>query len=223
MAGGPRPPERQTWWRRLLNLRGSETPWAGDRPRLRRGFGRIMNWVVGAVVLGLIITLVVNIGDGVNATRDHFSKRAAVAPDSVRASRSYPGHSPQLAFDMLNNTWWGPGVSQSGEGEWVEARFDQPTRLLDLIITPGTSTKVDQLQQSALPHRIEAKITTADGKTSTRIINLDQTAGGQRRKFRVGAVVKVRFTLQSAYHADAKKQVAIAEIEFFGRSNSNNS
>ncbi|WP_235882743.1 zinc ribbon domain-containing protein, partial [Streptomyces apricus] len=223
MAGGPRPPERQTWWRRLLNLRGTETPWAGDRPRLRRGFGRIMNWVVGAVVLGLIITLVVNIGDGVDATRDHFAKRASVAPDSVRASRSYPGHSPQLAFDMLNNTWWGPGVSQSGEGEWVEARFEQPTRLLDLIITSGTSTKVEQFQQSALPHRIEAKITTADGKTSTRIINLDQTAGGQRRKFRVGAAVKVRFTLQSAYHADAKKQVAIAEIEFFGRSNSSNS
>ncbi|NSL43125.1 carbohydrate-binding protein [Streptomyces sp. 8P21H-1] len=223
MEGGPRPPERQTWWRRLLDLRSGETPWAGDRPRLRRGFGRLMNWIVGAVVLGLIITLVVHIDDGVDATRDHFAKRAPVGPTSVRASRSYPGHSPQLAFDKLSNTWWGPGISQAGEGEWVEARFDQPTRLLDLIITSGTSTKVDQLQKSALPHRIEAQITTADGKKSTRTINLDQSAGGQRRKFRVGEVVAVRFVLRSAYAADAKKQVAIAEIEFFGRSNSNSS
>ncbi|MFF3485053.1 zinc ribbon domain-containing protein [Streptomyces sp. NPDC002701] len=223
MAGGPRPPERRTWWRRLLDFRTAETPWAGDRPRLRRGFGRLMNWVVGALVLGLIITLVVNIGDGVDATRDHFAKRAPVGPDSVRASRSYPGHSPQLAFDGLSNTWWGPGVSQSGEGEWVEARFDNPTRLLDVVITSGVSAKVEHLQESALPNRIEAQITTADGKKSTRIINLDRSAGGQRRKFRVGAVVAVRFTLRSAYAADAKKQVSIAEIELFTRSNGSRS
>ncbi|MGW0573051.1 NADase-type glycan-binding domain-containing protein [Streptomyces tauricus] len=223
MEGGPRPPERQTWWRRLLSFGNGQTPWAGERPRLRRGFGRIMNWVVGAAVLGLIIALIVNIGDGVDATRDHFAKRAPVGPDSVRASRSYPGHSAQLAFDGLSNTWWGPGVSQSGEGEWVEARFDTPTRLLDVVFTSGVSAKQEHLQESALPKRIEAQITTADGKKSTRFITLDRSAGGQARKFRVGEVVAVRFTLRSAYAADAKKQVSIAEIEFFGRSNSSRS
>ncbi|MFH8465289.1 NADase-type glycan-binding domain-containing protein [Streptomyces sp. NPDC017991] len=223
MEGGPRPPDRQTWWRRLLNFGNGDIPWAGERPRLRRGFGRIMNWVVGAAVLGLIIALIVNIGDGIDATRDHFAKRAPVGPDSVRASRSYPGHSAQLAFDGLSNTWWGPGVSQSGEGEWVEARFDTPTRLLDVVITSGVSAKVEHLQESALPKRIEAQITTADGKKSTRIINLDRSAGGQARKFRVGEVVAVRFILRSAYAADAKKQVSIAEIELFGRSNGSRS
>ncbi|MFI1210346.1 NADase-type glycan-binding domain-containing protein [Streptomyces sp. NPDC020802] len=220
MEGGPGTPGRQPWWRRVLN-RDTETHWAGDRPRLRRGFGRVMNWVVGAVVLALIVTLVLNIGAGVDATRDHFAKRAPIGPTSVKASRSYPGHSPQLVFDKLSNTWWGPGVSQTGEGQWVEARFDRPTRLLDLVITSGMSTKVDQLQKSALPQRIEARITTADGKKTTRTITLDQSAGGQRRKFRVADVVAVRFILRSAYAADAKKQVAIAEIEFFGRSKSN--
>ncbi|MDQ0776154.1 hypothetical protein QF026_004620 [Streptomyces aurantiacus] len=219
MEGGPRPPERQTWWRRMVNWRNMENPWAGDRPRLRRGFGRIMNWVVGAAVIGLVIALIVNIGDGVDATRDHFAKRAPVGPDSVKASRSYAGHGAQSAFDGLSNTWWGPGVSQAGEGEWVEARFDNPTRLLDVVITSGVSAKVEHLQESALPHRIEAQITTADGKKSSRIINLDRSAGGQPRKFRVGAVVAVRFILRSAYATDSKKQVSIAEIELFGRSN----
>ncbi|MFJ2263149.1 NADase-type glycan-binding domain-containing protein [Streptomyces sp. NPDC087844] len=223
MEGGPRPPDRQTWWRRLLNFGNGDIPWAGERPRLRRGFGRIMNLVVGAAVLGLIIALIVNIGDGIDATRDHFAKRAPVGPDSVRASRSYPGHSAQLAFDGLSNTWWGPGVSQTGEGEWVEARFDTPTRLLDVVITSGVSAKVEHLQESALPKRIEAQITTADGKKSTRILNLDRSAGGQARKFRVGEVVAVRFILRSAYAADAKKQVSIAEIELFGRSNGSRS
>ncbi|MEU5346317.1 zinc ribbon domain-containing protein [Streptomyces sp. NPDC020766] len=224
MSGdGPTAPGRQPWWRRIPGFGVAQTPWAGDRPRLRRGFGAVMNWVVGGLVLALIVTLVLNIGSGVDATRDHFAKRAAVGPDSVKASRSYSGHGAQLAFDKLSNTWWGPGLSGSGEGQWLEARFAQPTRLLDLVITSGVSTQPDKLSQSALPHRIEARITTADGKKTTRIINLDQSAGGQRRKFRVGAVTAVRFTVKSAYAADAKKQVSIAEIEFFTRSNSNSS
>ncbi|MER5434631.1 zinc ribbon domain-containing protein [Streptomyces sp. NPDC002588] len=211
---------RLPWWRRLFG-RGGETPWAGDRPRLRRTFDRILTWVVAAAVVGGLIFVGMKTPGWIQATRDHFAKRAAVDPDTYAASRSYPGHKPDLAFDKVNNTWWGPGVSQSGEGEWIEARFSEPTRLLDLIITSGTSTKADQLNQSALPHRVKATITLKDGTTTTREITLDQVAGGQRRAFRVGEVTKVRFTLESAYRASASTQVAIAEIEFFGPSSAN--
>ncbi|MGV9940770.1 NADase-type glycan-binding domain-containing protein [Streptomyces sp. NPDC003401] len=215
--------QHRPWWRRVLDFRNRETPWAGDRPRLRRTFDRVVTWVVAAAVLSLLIWVGVSLPGWIQATRDHFAKRAQVVPDQILASRSYPGHKPDLLLDKVNNTWWGPGVSQSGEGEWVEAQFAEPTRLLDLIITPGTSTRADQLSQSALPHRIKATITTKDGGTTTRDIVLDQSAGGQRRSFRVGEVTKVRFTLESAYGASAAKQVAIAEIEFFGRSSANTS
>ncbi|MGW0733019.1 NADase-type glycan-binding domain-containing protein [Streptomyces sp. NPDC002851] len=211
---GPRP-----WWRRLLNSRNEETPWAGDRPRLRRGFGRIFNWIVGAVVLGLLAVAALNANTAYHAVRDHFAKRAPAAPNSVKASRSFPGHKPQLAFDKLNNTWWGPGVNQSGAGEWVEARFEQPTRLLDVIITPGISARADQLSKSALPHRVEATITKPDGKKETHFLTLDQGAGGQLRPFKVGSVSAVRFTVRSSYAASDDKQLSIAEIEFFGPSN----
>ncbi|WP_409000482.1 NADase-type glycan-binding domain-containing protein [Streptomyces europaeiscabiei] len=221
MAGRTEAPGRLPWWRRMLNGRNTQTPWAGDRPRLRRGFGRILNWVVAALVLTLIVTLALQADDGYQAARDHFAKRASVVPDSSKASRSFPGHKPDLAFDTYSNTWWGPGVTQSGEGEWIEAHFEQPVRLLDVVITPGVSKKPDQRAESARPHRVEATITAADGSTSTKILTLDQTAGGQSRKFRVGDAETVRFTIRSAYGADDKKQVAIAEIEFFGRSNSN--
>ncbi|MEU9469164.1 zinc ribbon domain-containing protein [Streptomyces avermitilis] len=220
MAGGRPTAERLPWWRRLLNSRDGQPPWAGDRPRLRRGFGRVLNWVVGALVLTLLVFAVMNTGKAVGAVRDHFAKRAPVSPDSVKASRSYTGHGAGLAFDKLNNTWWGPGVSQSGKGEWLEARFDEPTRLLDLMITSGVSTHADQLTQSALPHRVEARITTMDGRTTTRDLTLDQSAGGQRRAFRAADVIAVRFTIRSSYGATADKQVSIAEIEFFGRSSS---
>ncbi|MGF1238622.1 NADase-type glycan-binding domain-containing protein [Streptomyces sp. 2-6] len=221
MAGGGQTPGRLPWWRRLTAAGNREAPWAGDRPRLRRAFDRVLAWLVAAVVLTLLIVLAVHIPQGVQATRDHFAKRAPVAPDRVTASRSYPGHKPDLAFDKLSNTWWGPGVSESGQGQWIEARFSEPTRLLDLIITPGVSTRPDQLSQSALPHRVEALITLADGKTTKRELVLDQGAGGQRRAFRVGKVSAVRFILETAYQPSASKQVSIAEIEFFGPSNGN--
>ncbi|WP_234377121.1 zinc ribbon domain-containing protein [Streptomyces sp. TP-A0356] len=223
MAGQGETPDRLPWWRRLIGPGNREAPWAGDRPRLRRAFDRVLTWLGAALVLTLLILLAVNIPQGVQAAKDHFAKRAPVAPDRVTASRSYPGHNPQLAFDKLNNTWWGPGVSESGQGQWIEARFDQPTRLLDLIITPGVSTRADQLSKSALPHRVEARVTTADGKTTTRELTLDQGAGGQRRAFRVGMVTAVRFTIESAYQTSASKQVSIAEIEFFGPSNASGS
>ncbi|SCE24605.1 hypothetical protein GA0115236_14241, partial [Streptomyces sp. IgraMP-1] len=210
---GPRP-----WWRRLFGGRRQETPWAGDRPPLRRVFDRIATWIGAAVALALLVLGFVYIPDGVQATRDHFAKRAPVAPDTIKASRSYSGHKPLLAFDQLSNTWWGPGVSQSGQGEWIEVGFSEPTRLLDVIITPGVSARAEHVRESALPHRVKAKVTLADGKTKTLDMTLDQGAGGQRRPFRVGEVTKVRFTIESAHAASAKKQVAIAEIEFFGPS-----
>ncbi|MEU1053071.1 zinc ribbon domain-containing protein [Streptomyces sp. NPDC005876] len=214
-------PARLPWWRRLFGSRRQETPWAGDRPRLRRVFDRIGTWIGVVVVVTLVVLGFLYIPDGVQATRDHFAKRAPVSPDRVTASRSYPGHKPELVFDKLNDTWWGPGVSQSGEGEWIEASFEEPTRLLDVIITPGVSTRPDQLGESALPHRVKATVTLKDGKTVTRELTLDQGAGGQRRPFRVGDATKVRFTVESAHAASAKKQIAIAEIEFFGRSSAN--
>lgn len=220
MAGQEEVPRRRPWWQRPfgIGIGNRETPWAGDRPRLRRILDRVLTWLGVALAFVLVIVLVVNIPRGVRAARDHFAKPAPISPSRVSASRSYPGHEPQLAFDKHNNTWWGPGVSQSGEGQWIEAQFNQPVRLLDLLITSGVSTHADQLSQSALPHRVKATVKTSDGKTRTLELSLDQGAGGQRRPFLFTGVTSVRFTVESAYGAGSDKQVAIAEIEFFGTS-----
>ncbi|MFI1757355.1 NADase-type glycan-binding domain-containing protein [Streptomyces sp. NPDC020571] len=223
VASGDQAAVRAPWWRRLFGGRRQETPWAGDRPRLRRVFDRIGTWITVVVVATLVVLGFMYIPDGVQNTRDHFAKRAPVSPDAIKASHSFPGHKPELLIDKLSNTWWGPGISQSGQGEWVEVSFTEPTRLLDVIITPGVSTRADKLRESALPHRVKATITMKDGSIKTRDLTLDQGAGGQRRPFRVGEVTKVRFTIESAHAASAKKQVAISEIEFFGPSSANRS
>jgi hypothetical protein len=224
MVGRPDEPGRRLpWWRRLPGFGERRVPWAGERPRLRRGLGRIWTWVVGAVVLALVVTAALNVGAAVQAVRDHFTKRAPIAANSYKASHSWPGHGPALAFDKINNTWWGSGKNQSGAGEWVEADFDQPTHLLDIVFTSGESAQAMDLSKSALPQRIEAVVTTADGKKQSRFVTLDGASGGQARAFRAKDVTSVRFILRSAFGATADKQVAIAEIEFFGPSSSSSS
>ncbi|MEW1633053.1 zinc ribbon domain-containing protein [Streptomyces sp. NPDC093801] len=222
-TGGAAAPARAPWWRRLFGGRRRETPWVGDRPRLRRVFDRIGTWTTLAVVVTVAVLGFLYLPDGVRVALDHFAKRAPVAPDRITASRSYPGHQPELAFDKRSNTWWGPGVSESGKGEWIEVGFSEPTRLLDVIITPGVSARADKIGESALPHRVTATITGKDGKVTTSRLTLDQGPGGQRRPFRVGEVTKVRLTVDSSHAASADKQVAIAEIEFFGPSNAGRS
>ncbi|MFE2358270.1 NADase-type glycan-binding domain-containing protein [Streptomyces parvulus] len=221
VSSGDQADLRAPWWRRLFGGRRRETPWAGDRPRLRRVFDRIGTWITVVVVVTLAVLGFMYIPDGYQATRDHFAKRAPVSPDAIKASRSYAGHKPELVIDQLSNTWWGPGIDQSGKGEWLEVTFTEPTRLLDVIITPGVSTRAAKIKESALPHRVKATITMKDGSVKTRDLTLDQGAGGQRRPFRVGEVTKIRFTIESSHAASANKQVAIAEIEFFGPSSAN--
>ncbi|WP_371536559.1 zinc ribbon domain-containing protein [Streptomyces sp. NBC_00466] len=219
MAERPEGPARLPWWRRLF--RGNrEVPWAGDRPRLRSGFGWILRWLAGAAALGLIIWGALNTGTAIQAIGDHFAKRAPITPDSYSASKSFTGHSASKAFDELNNTYWEPGVSQDGRGEWLQAGFQNPVRLLDIIITPGISIQAADLAHSAQPHRLDAYVTQGNGKIVERHINLDQGSGPQHIEFRVGTVSSVRFVLRTGYGISSKKQVAIAEVEFFGRSGS---
>ncbi|MGW2279180.1 NADase-type glycan-binding domain-containing protein [Streptomyces sp. NPDC001770] len=221
MAGDEHAPGRRLpWWRRLFDSSNRETPWAGDRPRVRRTFDRVLSWVGAAIVLTLVIVAAVHIPDGIRATRDHFAKRAPLSPDHVSASRSYPGHKPDSSFDKIENTWWGPGVSESGQGQWIEASFDSPTRLLNVLVTPGVSKRADKNTEQALPHRIDVTVTRSSGETTRSRLTLDDGAGSQTRNFRYDDVTKVRFTIESAYHTSSKKQVAVAEIEFFGPSHS---
>lgn len=223
MAGRPEDPPKPAWWRRLPGLDPRRVPWAGERPRLRRDWSRITSRLLGAVVLALVAALALRTGPVVRTVRDHFAKRAPVSPENYSASHSYPQHGPSLAFDKHSNTWWGPGVTGSGAGQWIQAQFDQPVNLLDVIITPGESTQASDLSDSAIPQRLEADVTTADGKIHTTFLTLDQANSPQTRAFGFTGVSTVRFVIDSSYGASSGKQVAIAEIEFFGPSSGNGS
>ncbi|MFD3522314.1 NADase-type glycan-binding domain-containing protein [Streptomyces sp. NPDC058653] len=140
--------------------------------------------------------------------------RFKVIPDQLTGSSSYPGHGPVRAFDGLKETWWGPGLSGAGRGEWIEARFNTPIRLTDLVFTSGPSARATSRADTSLPHRVAVTITTAAGKTVKRELALDAVLVDQHRKFDADEVTSVRFTIVSSYNASEDTQVAINEIGF---------
>ncbi|MFJ7260762.1 NADase-type glycan-binding domain-containing protein [Streptomyces globosus] len=222
-CGAPNPP-RRTFCRscasRLEDARpeSAEGPFAGQRPRLDRGRRR---WIVRAlVVTGLALLLVGGVIGGppaVRAVQDHFAKRVAVRPTGWSASHSGAGHGPELVFDSYSNTWWGTGYAGDSNGQHLQADFAQPVDLLAVLVTPGTSKRPGQAADQARPQEIDLVVTDSAGRTKTVHKTLDD-GGVQRVEVRRRDAVSVRIVLRSAYGAGADRQVAVAEVEFFGRS-----
>lgn len=210
----------RTWWQRLFDRDPDrEAPWAGERPRLRRGPGRVLVIAVLALLgVSLVWAVAVKADDVGNAVVDHFAKRAPVTPNQSKASHSDPNHGPRFAFDGLSDTFWGTGFGGGGNGVHLEASFAQPRRLLNVIVTSGVSTRPDQYATQARPQILDATVFSSDGTKKTTELRLDDAPGPQKLKLRGDDVVRVRLTIRSAYGIARNRQVCIAEIEFFTRS-----
>lgn len=196
----------------------AEGPYAGERPRLHRDRTR---WIARAVVAAALAAVVVGgiIGGppAARAVQDHFADRVQVPAATWKASHSGPGHGAKLAFDTYSNTWWGTGYSGASDGQYLEAGFGQPTDLLNVVITPGASSRTPQAADPARPHEFDVLVTDSAGRQHLSHYRLND-GGPQNIDVHVRAALTVRLILHSAYGTADKKQVAIAELEFFGRS-----
>ncbi|MFJ8311793.1 MULTISPECIES: NADase-type glycan-binding domain-containing protein [unclassified Streptomyces] len=196
----------------------AEGPYAGQRPPLYRDRKR---WITRALITAAVVALVVGGVFGgppaARAVQDHFAKRVAVHPTAWKASHSDPNHKPELAGDSYSNTWWGTGLQGDSATQWLEATFGQPTDLLAMLITPGTSKREGQQSEQARPQEFDLVVTDSSGKTHTSHQSIND-GGVQRIDVRVRNAVSVRLILRSAFGAGPDKQVAIAELEFFSRS-----
>ncbi|MEU9195199.1 NADase-type glycan-binding domain-containing protein [Streptomyces hundungensis] len=193
-------------------------PYAGQRPPLHRDRKR---WIARALTAAAVVALVVGGVFGgppaARAVQDHFAKRVAVHPATWTASHWDPKHGPELAGDSYSNTWWGTGYAGDAQGTYLEATFGQPTDLLALLITPGTSKRQGQQSEQARPQEFDLLVTDTSGKAHVSHRSLND-GGVQRIDVRVRDAASVRLTLRSAFGAAKDKQVAIAEVEFFARS-----
>ncbi len=196
----------------------AEGPYAGQRPRLHRDRTRwIARAVVAAVIAAVVVGGIIGGPPAARAVQDHFAKRVQVPAATWKASHSGPEQGPKLAFDGYSNTWWGTGYSGASDGQYLEAGFGQPTDLLNMVITPGASARTPQAADPARPHEFDLLVTDSAGKRHLLRYRLND-GGPQKVDVRVRNALTVRLVLHSAYGTTDTKQVAIAELEFFGRS-----
>ncbi|MEV5982914.1 zinc ribbon domain-containing protein [Streptomyces sp. NPDC052114] len=196
----------------------AEGPYAGQRPRLHRDRTRWIARAVGiAVVAGLIVGGIFGGPPAARAVQDHFAKRVPVHPTKFSASHAAPKQPAKLAFDGYSNTWWGTGYAGDSAGQWLQADFGQPTDLLNLLITPGTSGRSAQAAEQARPMEFDLVVNDSAGKEHIMKRRIND-GGVQKVDVRVRDAVSARLIVRSAYGAGKDRQVAIAELEYFGRS-----
>ncbi|MFF5639292.1 NADase-type glycan-binding domain-containing protein [Streptomyces sp. NPDC012825] len=199
-------------------LSTAEGPYAGRRPGLARDRSR---WIVRALIAaGVVAVAVGGVFGGPPAARavqDHFATRVPVHPVSWTASHSAPKQEPKLAGDGYSNTWWGTGYAGDSAGQYLEAAFAEPTDLLSLLITPGSAKNTTQADGQATPRTFDLVVKDASGEVRVSHHRIDD-GGTQRVDLRVRDALAVRLVLRTAWRADPQKQVAVAELEFFGRS-----
>ncbi|MFI1979553.1 NADase-type glycan-binding domain-containing protein [Streptomyces wedmorensis] len=195
-----------------------EGPYAGRRPGLARDGSR---WIVRALIATAVVAVVVGgiVGGppAARAVQDHFATRVPVHPVAWTASHSAPKRDPKLAGDGYSNTWWGTGYAGDSAGQYLEARFAEPTDLLSLLITPGSSKNTTQADGQATPRTFDLVVKDSSGETRVTHHRIND-GGTQRVDLRVRDALSVRLVLGTAWRADPRKQVAVAELEFFGRS-----
>ncbi|MFG2995236.1 NADase-type glycan-binding domain-containing protein [Streptomyces sp. NPDC048340] len=207
---------RAPWWRRLFTRR---THAAGERPPRRQW--RMPRFVLPVAVLlalaGAGYLFRAEALRGVEAVRDRASKPEQTHAVQVTASSAAAGHEPALAVDGTTDRYWAPAPSGPGQGEFLEAAFAGPVRLLDLVVRPGASPVAEKYLREGRPSALLLTATAKDGRTSTKTVRIADVPGEQRFHFAVSDVVRIRITVQGAYGADGDRHVALGEVEFFKR------
>ena len=187
--------------------------WPRGRGRLRR----LLAVLLVVALLALAAWAAVRWGPrAVDAVRDRLAKPALTTPARMSASSSDRGHGPELVSDGLSNRYWSPSRGR-GAGEWVEVGFDQPIRVLNLIISGGVSQEQDDYLRQGRPAAVVVSTWTADGVRTDRNLQLADRAGPQTFAFTAGDTTRLRVTVTSGYALGRDRAPAIAELEVFRR------
>jgi hypothetical protein len=222
LAAHPGGPKRKRWWRRLVDWRRRPIPFAGQRPRLRHGIGRLLRWTIGFAVLVLVfVEIDLHAANAVMDVEDHFATPTEIHPTSWYGPDSQAQHPVTNLSDAYNTTWWGSSEQGNSQNVKLEATFTQPIDLLDLIITPGAGINPDTFNEQSRPETIKVTLLKTDGSTAQTTVTFNDSVGPETFKVRGNDVSHIVFTIESAYVADgpvATTYVAITQIEFFARS-----
>ncbi|WP_326695322.1 discoidin domain-containing protein [Streptomyces sp. NBC_01387] len=214
---GPPPGIPLPWWRRIFRRRPRQALTAGTRPRRRLWRRPSLALPLTLVVLACAVWFALpHLRAVFGFAEDETGTPESMPPAAYRSSSAERGHPAAAAFDGFNNRYWAPKAVGPGTGEFVECDFDQPVRLLKVIIFSGTSAKQDEFLEQARPAKITVLLTTREGKQITKKITLADQPGQQTFDVHGSKIVRARLTTDAAYGTAKGHRLAIAEIEFFG-------
>jgi len=209
---------RVPWWRRLRRRR---TPTAaGARPTTRRRVRFPTRLVVVLAVLAVVVGagwlgrgLLVGAFD---AVMDRVQGVQPFAADGVRASDAQRGHPAGNVVDNDPETYWAPAATGEGRGSSLTARFDEPLRVVYLVVTPGVSVKdPGAFRANGRPARLRV-VLRGDDTRNVETVELRDEPGAAVHHVATSDVTSVRIQILRS-HGRESARTAIAEIEFQGR------
>ncbi|MFH9403539.1 zinc ribbon domain-containing protein [Streptomyces sp. NPDC017638] len=196
------------WWRTVWPL----------RRRVRASSGRGVRFlVILAVLVALCAAGLFLLPAGralFEDTRDKLSKTKPVTPVSIRASAEVPGHPAKNTTDGVSNHYWGAPAA----GASVTYTFQEPFRLVDMIITNGASKSPEAYADQGRALRMDLEVTTRDGERHHKQLSLSDKPGPQTIPTAFSDVTTIRLSLNSPAGLDRGHHLALAEVEFFARS-----
>ena len=117
--------------------------------------------------------------------------------------------------DGATNRFWAP--AGDGLDSWVQVRYADPVRVLDIVVTAGVSTEQELFLTVRRPAELAVTATRADGSTVESTLVLKDQPGEQHFSFEAADVVSLRLIVRSVYGPASRPGAAIGEVEFFGR------
>jgi hypothetical protein len=139
-------------------------------------------------------------------------------PDDVDASSSSRGHGERLATDGDPADYWAPLKPGKGVGEYLEITFDDPVRLVYVLVTPGVSpSDQEKFLAQGRPADLKIVVDREDGTTGSEEVHLEDKRGAQEFGIGESDVTKVRLEILQSYAGAPGSHTAIGEVEFFTR------
>lgn len=208
------------WWRRILPRRKPVA--ASSRPKESKSRSLpVSKYAVLMAVFFVLVLVGFSLRDAIGGAYQRVVDRVVgsepVQP-KMSASSNAPGAPATQANDGTSNKFWAPAAGDAN-GEFLRAEFDEPVRLLHIIVTPGVSTKQPEFLAAGRPRVLSLMVTDGDGEVSRERLELADTAGPQTFDVVHADVERLRLTIVSSKQGTRPgAPVAIAEVEFHGRS-----
>ena len=220
----PATEQKRSWWRRFWDkVTGRGRRYEAGTRRVQRNGGWLRTIIGLLVAVGLIVAMFTvlptrtYLNRFVSYIRDSSSDPVPVRPSALTASSSSRGADPSLIVDGASNRFWAPVKAEGGSGQWIEASFEQPVRLLNVIVTPGISTAQKKFISQGRPHDVVITTTDDDNEQKTFPLVVQDKPGGQTFQVKASSVKKVRLTIITCYDEKTADLCAVGELEFLKR------